>query len=97
MELRYGVNPEQRATASLGEAGSPMTLLAGEPSYINVLDAVNSWQLVREAKLSLSLPVATPFKHVSPAGAAVCGEIDDVMRRTWDIDVAALTRWLPPT
>lgn len=91
MELRYGINPEQRATASLGEAGSPVRLLSGDPSYVNVLDAVSSWQLVREAARSLERPVATSFKHVSPAGAAVAGELDGVMEATWGVEGAALS------
>jgi phosphoribosylaminoimidazolecarboxamide formyltransferase/IMP cyclohydrolase len=91
VDLRYGINPEQRATASLGEAGSPVRLLSGEPSYVNVLDAVSSWQLVREASLSLGRPVATSFKHVSPAGAALAGELDEVMEATWGVEGAALS------
>ena len=49
MDLRYGINPEHSATATVGEPGSPVRLVAGEPSYINLLDALNGWQLVRDA------------------------------------------------
>jgi len=91
VNLRYGINPEQMATASLGDPGSPVRLVSGEPSYVNVLDAVNAWQLVHEAAQSLARPVATTFKHVSPAGAALAGDIDEVMEATWGVEAAALS------
>ncbi|HEY3241616.1 MAG TPA: phosphoribosylaminoimidazolecarboxamide formyltransferase [Acidimicrobiia bacterium] len=91
MDLRYGINPEQAARASLGEPGSPLRLVSGEPSYINLLDALNAWQLVREAARSLEQPVATSFKHVSPAGVAAAGELDEVMEATWAVRGAELT------
>jgi phosphoribosylaminoimidazolecarboxamide formyltransferase/IMP cyclohydrolase len=91
VQLRYGTNPEQMAGASLGDPGSPVGLVSGEPSYVNVLDALNAWQLVQEAAQSLERPVATSFKHVSPAGAAVAGAVDDVMEATWGVEVAALS------
>jgi phosphoribosylaminoimidazolecarboxamide formyltransferase/IMP cyclohydrolase len=83
MNLRYGLNPEQRARASLDEPGAPVRVVSGEPSYINLLDALGAWQLVREAATCLSAPVATSFKHLSPAGAAVAGDVDDVMADLW--------------
>jgi phosphoribosylaminoimidazolecarboxamide formyltransferase/IMP cyclohydrolase len=82
VELRYGSNPDQLARATLG-AGTPVRLVSGHPSYINVLDALGAWQLVREASALLAMPVATTFKHVSPAGAATAGALDEVMRATW--------------
>jgi phosphoribosylaminoimidazolecarboxamide formyltransferase/IMP cyclohydrolase len=83
VELRYGINPEQLAQAgTIGEA-APIRLLSGRPSYINLLDALNAWQLVREAAAALSRPVAASFKHVSPVGAAVPGPIDAVMEQNW--------------
>lgn len=91
MNLRYGINPEQMATASVGAPGSPVRLVSGEPSYVNVLDAVNAWQLVHEAARSLARPVATTFKHVSPAGAALAGDIDEVMEATWGVEAAGLS------
>ncbi len=56
MDLRYGINPEHSATATVGEPGSPVRLVAGEPSYINLLDALNAWQLVRDGARSLAEP-----------------------------------------
>jgi phosphoribosylaminoimidazolecarboxamide formyltransferase/IMP cyclohydrolase len=84
MKLRYGLNPEH--PAQIGPttgAGLPLEVVAGEPSYINVLDALGGWALVREASRALSAPVAATFKHVSPAGAATAGELDEVMAATW--------------
>ncbi|MEU0095987.1 phosphoribosylaminoimidazolecarboxamide formyltransferase [Kribbella sp. NPDC006257] len=79
MELRYGINPGQAATAEPVVAGDwPVRVVNGEPSYINVLDALNGWQLVREASLGLGRVAAASFNHVSPAGAAVAGDLDEV-------------------
>lgn len=86
MDLRYGSNPDQLARATVGDAGAPVRVVAGHPSYINVLDALGAWELVREAAAVLSVPVATTFKHVSPAGVATAGSLDEVMRRTWSPD-----------
>ena len=86
MDLRYGSNPDQLARATVGDAGAPVRVVAGHPSYINVLDALGAWELVREAAAVLSVPVATTFKHVSPAGAATAGRLDEVMRNTWSPD-----------
>ena len=83
--MRYGCNPHQAAArcyladgrvsemgASRSDAAPlPLTPLNGSPSYINLMDALNAWQLVRELKGALGLPAATSFKHVSPAGAAL--------------------------
>lgn len=72
LSLRYGMNPQQKPAQvySLDEK-LPFQVLNGSPGYINLLDALNGWQLVKELKLALGLPAATSFKHVSPAGAAV--------------------------
>jgi AICAR transformylase/IMP cyclohydrolase PurH len=86
LDLRYGSNPDQLARASVGDAGAPVRVIAGHPSYINVLDALGAWELVREAAAVLPVPVATTFKHVSPAGAATAGRLDEVMRNTWSPD-----------
>jgi AICAR transformylase/IMP cyclohydrolase PurH len=91
VELRYGSNPDQLARATVGDAGTPVRVLAGHPSYINVLDALGAWALVREAATVLSVPVATTFKHVSPAGVATAGALDDVMRHTWSPEGGALS------
>ena len=86
MDLRYGSNPDQSARATIGDAGAPVRVVAGHPSYINVLDALGAWELVREAAAVLSVPMATTFKHVSPAGVATAGGLDDVMRNPWSPD-----------
>lgn len=72
ISLRYGMNPQQKPAQvySLGDA-LPFQVINGSPGYINLLDALNGWQLVKELKEALNLPAATSFKHVSPAGAAV--------------------------
>jgi phosphoribosylaminoimidazolecarboxamide formyltransferase/IMP cyclohydrolase len=66
-------------------------LISGQPSYINVLDALGAWQLVRDATRVLGIPVATTFKHVSPAGAATAGDVDEVMRSTWSVEETDLS------
>src|SRR5437867_436381 len=72
IRLRYGCNPHQIPARVYAQTGAlPVKVLNGSPGYINFLDALNSWQLVRELKQALGLPAATSFKHVSPAGAAV--------------------------
>jgi AICAR transformylase/IMP cyclohydrolase PurH len=86
VDLRYGSNPDQLARATVGDAGAPVRLIAGHPSYINVLDALGAWELVREASAVLSVPVATTYKHVSPAGVATAGGLDEAMRNTWSPD-----------
>lgn len=96
MELRYGINPQQRlAEVAPTRPGQwPVRLLNGEPSYINLLDALNSWRLVSEASTALGRPAAASFKHVSPAGAAVSGPLDEAVRELYqlgDAPVGALT------
>lgn len=83
MRLRNGLNPDQEATASLEDPASPVHVVSGAPSYINVLDALGAWQLVRDAARALGEPAATSFKHLSPAGAAVAGDLDTVMEEVW--------------
>ena len=85
--LRYGCNPHQvPARIYRREDGLPFRVLSGAPGYINMLDALNSWQLVRELKQVLDLPAAASFKHVSPAGAAVGIPLSDALRRAYFID-----------
>lgn len=95
MKLRYGMNPHQAAMdiEPVSPGQWPVRLLNGEPSFINLLDALNAWQLVRQASQVLGLPAAASFKHVSPAGAAVAGAIDDVIRALYDVseDASAVT------
>jgi AICAR transformylase/IMP cyclohydrolase PurH len=65
MQLRYGTNPHQPAAMELTEPGNPpFRLISGAPSYINILDAVSAWQVVREASATFGVPAATSFKHV---------------------------------
>lgn len=94
LPLRYGINPHQTpARVSVTEGRLPFEVLNGSPSYINLLDALNAWQLVRELKQVLSLPAAASFKHVSPAGAAIGLVLDDILRQAYfvpDADLSAL-------
>src|SRR5574344_2075855 len=72
LELKYGCNPNQKPARVFMEQGDlPFKVLNGKPGYINLLDAMNSWQLVRELRAATGMPAAASFKHVSPAGAAV--------------------------
>jgi phosphoribosylaminoimidazolecarboxamide formyltransferase / IMP cyclohydrolase len=87
MRLRYGTNPHQPAAiAPIHPDRSPFRLISGEPSYINVLDAVGAWQLVRDASTTFGAPAAASFKHVSPAGAAVAAAVDAAMGATYGLD-----------
>ena len=83
VKLRYGCNPHQ-GNASVGDTDA-VRVLSGAPSMINMLDALNAWQLVRELRVALDLPAAASFKHVSPAGAAVAVELGDDLRRAYEI------------
>ncbi|RPF31390.1 hypothetical protein [Streptomyces sp. TLI_185] len=85
MDPRYGMNPQQVADATPVRPGR---VVHGSPSYISLLDALNGWQLVREASWSLGRPAAASFKHVSPAGAAVAGLVDDVTAELHGVDRA---------
>ena len=84
-ELKYGCNPNQKPAKIYMKDGSelPVTVLNGRPGYINFLDALNSWQLVKELKEATGLPSAASFKHVSPAGAAVGLPLSDVDRHIY--------------
>ena len=78
LTLRYGMNPHQAPARAVGDGGAlPFEVRNGSPGYINLLDALNSWQLVRELKSVTGLPAAASFKHVSPAGAAVAVPLDE--------------------
>ena len=87
-QLKYGTNPNQKPARIFMADGSelPVTILNGRPGYINFLDALNSYQLVKDLKKALGLPAATSFKHVSPAGAALGLPLDDTLRRMYHID-----------
>lgn len=87
LTLRYGANPHQKPAQALVTKGEiPFKVLSGSPGYINLLDALNSWPLVKELKASLNLPAAASFKHVSPAGAAVGIRLSDVEKRVCFVD-----------
>ncbi len=82
LPLRYGCNPHQAPARVLVRGGAlPFRVLNGAPGYINLLDALNAWQLVRELRKALALPAATSFKHVSPAGAAVAVPMSEAVRK----------------
>lgn len=84
LTLKYGLNPNQKpACIGIADAALPLRVLGGNPGYINFLDALNGWQLVRELRAALNLPAAASFKHVSPAGAAVGLPLDDTLRRMY--------------
>jgi phosphoribosylaminoimidazolecarboxamide formyltransferase/IMP cyclohydrolase len=85
--MRYGINPQQAAYAEPVRPGQwPVRVLHGSPSSINLLDALGGWQLVQEASRALNRPSAASFKHVSPAGAAVAGPVDEVTAELYGID-----------
>ena len=87
LELKYGCNPNQKPARIFMENGElPVKVLNGKPGYINFLDALNGWQLVRELDEALSLPAAASFKHVSPAGAAVGLPLTETLRKIYFID-----------
>ena len=85
LELKYGCNPNQKPASIYMKDGSelPLKVLSGRPGYINFLDALNSWQLVKELKEATGLPSAASFKHVSPAGAAVGYPLTDVEKKIY--------------
>ncbi|GAA6513609.1 phosphoribosylaminoimidazolecarboxamide formyltransferase [uncultured Merdimmobilis sp.] len=88
LALKYGCNPNQPEAKIRMKDGSdlPITVLNGRPGYINLLDALNSWQLVKELKEATGLPAAASFKHVSPAGAAVAVPMSDVLKKIYFVD-----------
>ena len=82
LELKDGCNPNQRrARIFMREGVLPITVLNGKPGYINFLDALNAWQLVKELRQATGLPAAASFKHVSPAGAALGLPLDDTLKK----------------
>lgn len=88
LQLKYGCNPNQSSARVYMKDGSdlPFTVLNGRPGYINLLDAFNSYQLVKELKEATGLPAAASFKHVSPAGAAVATEMSDTLKKIYWVD-----------
>ena len=87
LTLRYGCNPHQSSARVFHASGKlPFEVLNGSPGYINLLDALNSWQLVRELKAVLNLPAAASFKHLSPAGAAVAVPLSDALKKAYFVN-----------
>ena len=87
LALKYGCNPNQKPSRIYMQEGElPITVLNGRPGYINLLDAFNSWQLVKELKEATGLPAAASFKHVSPAGAAVGLPLNDILKKVYFVD-----------
>lgn len=85
--LRYGANPHQTPARVYMPAGElPIQVLSSAPGYINLLDALNSWQLVKELKQALNLPAAASFKHVSPSGAAVGTPLSEILKKIYFVD-----------
>ena len=92
MQLKYGCNPNQKPSRVFMENGDlPFEVLSGKPGYINLLDALNGFQLVKELKKATGLPAATSFKHVSPAGAAVGLPLSDTLKKIYFTDDVELT------
>ena len=87
LALKYGCNPNQKPSRIfMEESDLPIDVINGKPGYINFLDALNSWQLVKELKAATGLPAAASFKHVSPAGAAVGLPMSDILRKIYFVD-----------
>ena len=87
LALKYGCNPNQKPSRIYMDNGDlPIEVLNGRPGYINFLDALNSWQLVKELKAATGMPAAASFKHVSPAGAAIGLPLNDTLRKIYFVD-----------
>lgn len=92
MELKYGCNPNQKPARVFMKNGDlPFKVLNGKPGYINLLDAMNSWQLVRELREATGLPAAASFKHVSPAGAAVAVPLSETLQKAYFVEGVELS------
>ena len=91
LELKYGCNPNQKPARIYMKNGGdlPIQVLNGKPGYINFMDALNSWQLVRDLKKATGLPAAASFKHVSPAGAAVGLPLSETEKQIYFVDEGA--------
>lgn len=94
MQLKYGCNPNQKPSRVFMEDGTelPIEVLSGKPGYINLLDALNGYQLVKELKKATGLPAATSFKHVSPAGAAVGLPLSETLEKIYFTDGVELSQ-----
>ena len=92
-DKKYGFNPQKkpRTFFSTARGNFPFSLVNSQQGYVNLLNAINVWQLVAELEEFLEVPVATSFKHVAPAGAAVNGTIDETIREVYDCNKPELT------
>lgn len=87
LKLKYGCNPNQKPSKIFMKDGElPITIINGNPGYINLLDALNGWQLVKELKNATGLPSAASFKHVSPSGVGVAIKLSEVLKKAYFID-----------
>ena len=88
LELKYGCNPNQKPACIYMDEDKelPIKVLSGSPGYINLLDALNAWQLAKELKKATGYPAAASFKHVSPAGAAIGLELDETLKRIYFVE-----------
>ena len=87
LALKYGCNPNQKPSRIyMTEGELPIEVLNGRPGYINFLDALNGWQLVKELKAATGVPAATSFKHVSPAGAAIGLPMSETLKKIFFVD-----------
>ena len=92
VELKYGCNPNQKPAEIRSISGElPLKVLSGKPGYINFMDALNSWQLVKELKAALEMPAAASFKHVSPAGAALGLPLSEEEKKAYSVKAADLS------
>ena len=90
IDLKYGCNPNQKKAYIESSGDMPLTVLNGKPGYINLMDALNGWQLVSELKAATGMSAAASFKHVSPAGAAVALPLDDTERRMYFVPASRM-------
>ena len=91
IQLRYGINPHQAPATAAAIDEWPFEVLNGQPGYINLLDAMSSWNLVRELRQALDQPAAASFKHVSPAGAAIGLPIPERLARAYEVETLELS------
>lgn len=93
LELRYGMNPHQKQAKLYSDGELPIKVLNGDPGFINLLDALNSFQLARELRQATGLPAAASFKHVSPAGAAVAAPLTDNLKKPTSLKAWSFLHW----
>ena len=95
LQLKYGCNPNQKPSRIFMQEGElPLEVINGRPGYINFLDALNAWQLVKELKAATGLAAAASFKHVSPAGAAIGLPLSDKLKKIYFVD--DVQEWYSP-